>query len=194
MVLAKLKNSIVFRLKIVNFNSCKITVYCIGVLTQWLLSTELLRETKDKRFAGVLLPIDGLYSLQLIWREYMYIMKTSSCNVYPLTPHFYLVKLGFTGEYIIFLFFSLKHIFNEAVLTCPPNICFEQKYENSQKSQLKIVIFTAVNNRSILHGRVFVMYSEKSNKNYILKVVILVKFLPNFGSGVLCFMYCLFCC
>ena len=24
------------------------------------------------------------------------IMKTSLCNVYPLTPHFYIVKLGFT--------------------------------------------------------------------------------------------------
>ena len=32
------------------------------------------------------------------------IMKTSPCNVHPLTPHFYIVKLGFTGVYIIFLF------------------------------------------------------------------------------------------
>ena len=32
------------------------------------------------------------------------IMITSPCNVYPLTPHFYIVKLGFTGVYIIFLF------------------------------------------------------------------------------------------
>ena len=29
---------------------------------------------------------------------------TCPCNVYPLTPHFYIVKLGFTGLYIIFLF------------------------------------------------------------------------------------------
>ena len=29
---------------------------------------------------------------------------TSLCNVHPLTPHFYKVKLGFTGVYIIFLF------------------------------------------------------------------------------------------
>ena len=26
------------------------------------------------------------------------------CVLYPLTPHFYIVKLGFTGVYIIFLF------------------------------------------------------------------------------------------
>ena len=36
-------------------------------------------------------------------------------------------------------------------------ICFEQKIENSKKNQMKIVIFTAVKNRCILHGRVFVM-------------------------------------
>ena len=33
-----------------------------------------------------------------------HIMKTSPCNVYPLTPPLYIVKLGFTGVYIIFLF------------------------------------------------------------------------------------------
>ena len=32
------------------------------------------------------------------------IMQTNPCNVHPLTPHFYIVKLGFTGVYIIFLF------------------------------------------------------------------------------------------
>ena len=32
------------------------------------------------------------------------IMQTCPCDVDPLTPHFYIVKLGFTGVYIIFLF------------------------------------------------------------------------------------------
>ena len=32
------------------------------------------------------------------------IMQTFPCNVNPLTPNFYIVKLGFTGVYIIFLF------------------------------------------------------------------------------------------
>ena len=41
-----------------------------------------------------------------------------------------------------------------------PKICFEQKYENSQETQLKIVIFTAMKNRCILQGRVFVMFSQ----------------------------------
>ena len=47
---------------------------------------------------------------------------------------------------------------NEAVLTCTHNICFEQKYENSKKIQLKIVIFTALKNCCILHGRVYIMF------------------------------------
>ena len=33
-----------------------------------------------------------------------HIMITSPCNVYPLTPHLYIVKLGFTGVYINSLF------------------------------------------------------------------------------------------
>ena len=34
---------------------------------------------------------------------------TCPCNIYPLTPHFYIVKLGFTGVYIFVLIFALKH-------------------------------------------------------------------------------------
>ena len=32
------------------------------------------------------------------------IMQTCPCNDDPLTPHFYIFKLGFTGVHIIFLF------------------------------------------------------------------------------------------
>ena len=53
----------------------------------------------------------------------------------PLKPHFYMVKLVFTGVYIIFLFaqnhrlgYSLNRL-TEAVLTSTHKICFEQKYE-----------------------------------------------------------------
>ena len=37
------------------------------------------------------------------------ITQTRLYNIIPLTPHFYIVKLGSTGVYIIFLF-SLKNI------------------------------------------------------------------------------------
>ena len=50
----------------------------------------------------------------------------------PLKPHFYIVKLGFTEVYIIFLISAQNidcgHV-AEAVLTSTHNLCFEQKYE-----------------------------------------------------------------
>ena len=64
------------------------------------------------------------------------ITKTYLYNFDPLKPHFYVVKLGFTGVYIIFLIsaqnidcgYSLEPP-REAVLTSIHNLCFEQKYE-----------------------------------------------------------------
>ena len=38
-----------------------------------------------------------------------FIMKTCLYNFDPLKPHFYIVKLGFTGVYIIFLISAQKH-------------------------------------------------------------------------------------
>ena len=40
---------------------------------------------------------------------------------------------------------------------CTHDLCFEQNKKNITVFHLKIVIFTAVKNRCILHGRVFVM-------------------------------------
>ena len=37
------------------------------------------------------------------------ITKTYLYNFYPLKPHFYILKLGFTGVYIIFLISAQKH-------------------------------------------------------------------------------------
>ena len=36
------------------------------------------------------------------------IRKTCQCNVYPLIPHFYIVKLGSAGVYLFFLFLLLN--------------------------------------------------------------------------------------
>ena len=60
------------------------------------------------------------------------VTKTSLYNFDPLKPHFYRVKLGFTGVYIIFLIFAKKHILwvlDETVLTSTHNLCLEEKYE-----------------------------------------------------------------
>ena len=80
------------------------------------------------------------------------ITETRLYNFDPLKPHFYIVKLGFTGVYIIFhtsaqnidCGYSLEpprrggsnefpqSMFwaeSEAVLTSTHNLCFEKKYE-----------------------------------------------------------------
>ena len=63
--------------------------------------------------------------------QMLIIMVTRPCNVDPLTHHLYIVKVGFTGLYLIFLFLSLKNIdcgySLDMVLTCTHILCFEQK-------------------------------------------------------------------
>ena len=67
------------------------------------------------------------------------ITKTSLYKNDPLKPHFYVVKLGFTGVSLLFLFL-LKNIDCEYSLEQPHqgisndthNLCFEQKYEEYQ--------------------------------------------------------------
>ena len=62
------------------------------------------------------------------------ITKTRLYNFDPLKLHFYIVKLGFTGVYIIFLI-SAQNIdwgYSLAVLKSIHNLCFEQKYEKYQ--------------------------------------------------------------
>ena len=66
------------------------------------------------------------------------ITKTYLYNFDPLKSHFYIVKLGFTGVYIIFLI-SAQNIDCGYLLEPPrrggsneyPNLCFEQKYEKN---------------------------------------------------------------
>ena len=49
------------------------------------------------------------FSVKNISKFLLNITKTCLYNFDPLKPHFYIVKLGFTGVYIIFLFL-LKNI------------------------------------------------------------------------------------
>ena len=73
---------------------------------------------------------------------------TTTClyNFDPLNPYFYIVKLGFTGQTLFFLFLLKKHrlrVLVETVLTSTHNLCFEQKYEKKICSffYLKISVF-----------------------------------------------------
>ena len=94
----------------------------------------------------------------------MCITKTCLYNFYPLIPHFYIVKLGFQGVYIIFLISAQKHrlwvLVRKAVLTSTHNLCFEQKYEKYQKFLSENFQFLEVNFSIYLNRYVFVMTSK----------------------------------
>ena len=76
------------------------------------------------------------------------ITKTYLYNFDPLKPHFYIVKLGFTGVYIIFLI-SAQNIDCGYSLEPPRrggsnayhNLRFEQKYEKYQVFIGKFSVF-----------------------------------------------------
>ena len=106
------------------------------------------------------------------------ITKTCLYNFDPLKPHFYIVKLGFTGVHIIFLIFAQTHRgrsngypqylcfeqkyeLAEAVLTSSHNLCFEQKYEQHQSFYLKTQ-FLVVKFSTYLNRRVFVLQNKNS--------------------------------
>ena len=92
-------------------------------------------------------------------------LKTCLYNFDPLKPHFYIVKLGFTGVYIIFLIL-LKNIDCWYSLEPPRrNLCFEQKYENYPKFYLKIFIFLVAKFSVYLNRHVFVMKSQITNNS-----------------------------
>ena len=92
------------------------------------------------------------------------ITKTCLYNIDPLKPHFYIVKLGFTGIYIIFLI-SAQNIDYEYLLEPPRrggsneyhNLCFEQKYEKYQSFLSENFQFLEVKVSIYLNRRVYVM-------------------------------------
>ena len=83
------------------------------------------------------------------------ITVTCLYNFDSLKPHFYTVKLGFTGVYIIFLIFAQKH------RLWVRNLCFEQKYENYQSFLSENVQFLEVKFSMYLNRRVFVIRGKK---------------------------------
>ena len=60
------------------------------------------------------------------------ITKTCLYNLDPLKPHFYKVKLGFTGVDIIFLISVQKHRLWVLVRTSTHNLYFDKKCEKYQ--------------------------------------------------------------
>ena len=84
-----------------------------------------------------------------------------------------IVKLGFTGVYISFLNFALNHKLWVLVRAASAVLTYTYKINVSSKNKknitfchLKIIIFTAVKNRCILHGCVIVREGFLSTSFY----------------------------
>ena len=95
---------------------------------------------------------------------YLLITKTCLYNIDPLKSHFCIVKLGFTGVYIIFLISAQKTDCGYSLE--PPrrggsneylNLCFDQKYEKYPNFYLKIFSFWWLKCAVYLNRHVFVM-------------------------------------
>ena len=113
-------------------------------------------------FTGRILDSQGCHIY--LYGQGRLITKTYLYNFDPLKPHFYKVKLGFTGVYIIFLI-SAQNIYcgysleppPRAVLTSTNNLCFEQKYEKYQSFLSENFQFLEVKFSIYLNRRIFVM-------------------------------------
>ena len=100
----------------------------------------------------------------------MHITKTRLYHFDPLKSHFYVVKLGFKGVYILFRIPAQKHRLWVLVRTASlstHNLCFEQKYEKYQNFFYLIFFFffffffhiLVVKVSEYLNRHVFVMLS-----------------------------------
>ena len=91
-------------------------------------------------------------------------------NFDPLKPHFYIIKLGVTGVYIIFFLFlftkidcghSLEPPRRGGSNEYPQSMCFDQKYEKYQSFLCENFQFLEVKFPICLTRRVFVMFGTR---------------------------------
>ena len=102
---------------------------------------------------------------ELVPSYLVYIRKTCPCNVYPLKPHFYIVKLGYTGIYLFFLFllqdidcgYSLEPPRRGGSNEYPQSMSWSKNKKNIENFLLKSFNFYNLKKLCILHGHVFVM-------------------------------------
>ena len=133
------KNIRVFYLKIFSFLEVKFSVYLnsrvfvmlfrypfylepwsvYGLLT--LMCRQIIVYVEQMPNCWFLLwPWQALNSVLLSLLFLLFITKTFLYNFDPLKPHFYIVKLRFTGVYIIFLISAQKHRLWVLVRTASP--------------------------------------------------------------------------
>ena len=90
--------------------------------------------------------------------------KTYLCNCVPLKPHFYIVKLGFTGVHITFVISAQKQRLWYSLE--PPRRCGSNEYQQSmfwaeilwKKYQIFVVVFLCVWKFSFLGGKIFSIF------------------------------------
>ena len=80
-----------------------------------------------------------------------FITKTRLYNFDPLKPHFYIVKLGFTGVYIIFLIL-LKNIYCGYSLEPP------RRGSSNDIPQLIYVLSRSMKNIRIFYLKIFIFF------------------------------------
>ena len=98
-----LLSPIVFLLPVPRWNRCCTAVlHCVGI-----------------SYVSFLLSLILSYLLMVHWDSFT-ITETRLYNFDPLKPHFYIVKLEFTGVYIIFLISAQKHRLWVLVRTASP--------------------------------------------------------------------------
>ena len=115
--------------------------------------------------AHILNPCQSVWTLLILplclstsWFFQNTIPKTYLYNFDPLKPHFYIVKLGFTGVYIIFLISAQKHKLWVLVRTASPTIyVLSRNMKNIRFFYLNNCHFLVVKFSIYLNRRVFVM-------------------------------------
>ena len=104
--------------------------------------------------------------------KYLSITKTYLYNFDPLKPHFYIVKLGFTGVYIIFVISAQKHRLWVLVRTAstrrfkrvPTIYVLSRNMKNIRYFYLKNCHFLVVKFSIYLNRCVFVMLVYKAER------------------------------
>ena len=78
-----------------------VNYFCFSQIIALMLPSDCLQKNVRLLFS-VICKLTG-NSVVIDRADYFSITKTCLYNFDPLKPHFYIVKLGFTGVYIIFL-------------------------------------------------------------------------------------------
>ena len=83
---------------------CLKTPFSAEPKLQYTHAPASVSNTSGKHVHAIFAPLNPTFIIMQNWRMHGYIRKTSPCKVYPLKPHFYIVKLGYAGVYLFFLF------------------------------------------------------------------------------------------